>query len=384
MFPGRVRRRLPDQRWTKDIWDAYCVRLKEYLTLPELDQKYRVDDPDPTESEDPDDFLAAMTPEMWEMPPSMFSGESPSEEEISELVGGKSLRLHTFKYPEAGISYSYEDWKQGKTIKSFIEKRKDYSRSPPSEHQYQSISLQDEFRKDGLQVIVRISSIDLTPENPCYQGDDDFHVDGLLNEHIVATSRYYYDVENITEAYISFQQEDELDPYECRIGMDAMHKIFGLPVIKNSEGFTLWTPRLQTLGSVVTYQGRFLAWANSLRHKNKSFSLEDATRPGHQRYITLFLVDPHYRICSTRNVPPQQHEWWRESVLANVDSLNRLPQELADLIMDETKDWPVGVMEAEKWKHESDAERERAREVQIRAVDYSDFEVLSFSARKTL
>ena len=27
----------------------------------------------------------------------------------------------------------------------------------------------------------------------------------------------------------------------------------------------------------------------------------------------LSLVDPHYRICSTMNVPPQRHDWAREA-----------------------------------------------------------------------
>jgi hypothetical protein len=171
----------------------------------------------------------------------------------------------------------------------------------------QSISLQDDFREQGLQIIVRVSTIDLTPENTSYQGDDDFHVDGLLNEHIVGVARYYYDVENFTDARISFQQEDDLNPFEFRLGVDAMNKIFGLP------HFELGQPnprKLQTLGSVRTNQGRFLAWSNSLRYKTRPFTLEDNSRPGHQRFISLYLVDPHYRICSTQNVPAQQHEEW--------------------------------------------------------------------------
>jgi hypothetical protein len=37
--------------------------------------------------------------------------------------------------------------------------------------------------------------------------------------------------------------------------------------------------------------------------------LQDKTEPGHCRFLTLSLVDPTYRICSTRNVPPQQTDW---------------------------------------------------------------------------
>jgi len=66
----------------------------------------------------------------------------------------------------------------------------------------------------------------------------------------------------------------------------------------------------QDLGSVSTPQGRLLAFPNTLQHKVEGFELIDKTRPGHRRFLVLWLVDPHYRICSTRNVPPQQESWW--------------------------------------------------------------------------
>ncbi|KAJ5860570.1 uncharacterized protein N7529_007880 [Penicillium soppii] len=139
--------------------------------------------------------------------------------------------------------------KRGRTAKPFIDRREDPGDSPHTDHIYQSISLQDNFREQGLQIIVRVSSIDLTPENPTFQGDDDFHVKGLLNEHIAGVTRYYYDVENITDTRIPFQQEDDLDPFEFRLGVDAMHKIFGLPLF---EGEECYPQKLQTLGSVGT------------------------------------------------------------------------------------------------------------------------------------
>ena len=45
------------------------------------------------------------------------------------------------------------------------------------------------------------------------------------------------------------------------------------------------------------------------------FELADATKPGHRRFIALWLVDPHKRIISTANVPPQQLSWWAESLV---------------------------------------------------------------------
>lgn len=41
--------------------------------------------------------------------------------------------------------------------------------------------------------------------------------------------------------------------------------------------------------------------------------LQDPTRPGHRRFLALWLVDPHTRIVSTANVPPQQRAWWEET-----------------------------------------------------------------------
>ncbi|KAK4863157.1 hypothetical protein LT330_001935 [Penicillium expansum] len=355
--------KLPGGIWTQETWDDYCIKAKEYLSLPELDQKYRVQHQDPWEPQDePEDIIGSITPSMCESWESADLWNKPIE--------WKWERLHTFKYPEAGASYSYEDWKSGKTAKPFIDRREDRGDSPHTDHVYQSISLQDDFREQGLQIVIRVSSIDLTPENPSYQGDDDFHVDGLRNEHIVGVTRYYYDVENITDARISFQQEDDINPFEFRLGVDAMHKIFGLPLFEGEE----YRPRkLQTLGSVGTNQGRFLAWSNSLRYKTRPITLDDKSRPGHQRFISLFLVDPHYRICSTQNVPAQQHKEWRDAVLGEMACFTKLPQEIADTIMDQTGDWPIGSAEAQKWKYDSEAERHRAREVQSSEVDYYSF-----------
>lgn len=145
----------------------------------------------------------------------------------------KWTRLNTFSYPGAGISFSYEHWKNGKTWKAIIEKgrsKDDICNNVPipnRDHLYQNICLQDVFRTKGLQVIVRVSSIELTPETPCYLGDSDFHVDGLLKEHIVTTSRYYYHVENVGESRISFQQENHLDEWDYTTEPDVIHRIFG-------------------------------------------------------------------------------------------------------------------------------------------------------------
>ena len=65
----------------------------------------------------------------------------------------------------------------------------------------------------------------------------------------------------------------------------------------------------QELGSVVTKEGRIITFPNTLQHQVSPFSLADASKPGHRKILALFLVDPHTRIISSANVPPQREDW---------------------------------------------------------------------------
>ncbi|EAW12426.1 DUF4246 domain-containing protein [Aspergillus clavatus NRRL 1] len=179
-------------------------------------------------------------------------------------------------------------------------------------HQYYSISLQERFRTKGLQIIVQVTSINLTPDHPTYAGDQEFHVAGMLNEHIVATAVYYYDVNNISGANISFEQEAVIDNNSFNVeNEDFINKVWDIPDCDVPEDDEPWQfpQALQTLGAITISSGQFLAWPNTLRSKAESFSLEDSSRPGHLRFVTLCLVDPHYQICSIKNVPPQRRDW---------------------------------------------------------------------------
>jgi hypothetical protein len=70
------------------------------------------------------------------------------------------------------------------------------------------------------------------------------------------------------------------------------------------------------------------------------------------QYITLGLVDPNYRLCSTRNVPPQQHEWWAEMAMENAQL--PLPAELRNMIMDMTGEQPMSLRDAKVYRRERD------------------------------
>lgn len=73
------------------------------------------------------------------------------------------------------------------------------------------------------------------------------------------------------------------------------------------------------------------------QHRVSPFRLQDPTKPGHRRFIALWLVDPTKRIISTANVPPQQQTWWLESVFGSTkeakdQSVAKLPAELVSLL----------------------------------------------------
>ncbi|RAL06716.1 DUF4246 domain-containing protein [Aspergillus homomorphus CBS 101889] len=356
--------------WSSEQWESHCAKVREYLTLPDVDPKYRVFEHEPGDPPETEDLLAWMTPEMW---------ASPAR--VEEIIRAKFMRLHRFSYPEPGISYTYEDWKRGQTANPIFGPWPcDHEFDSPRNHDYYSVSLEDQFRKQGLQVIVQVFSMDLTPEGcgddgaHAYLGDPEFHVDGMLNEHIVATAHFCYSAENITESRISYQQRDRLHISGHQPDPFCIYKVYGIPPSPGPGEDTNALP-LQTLGSVAVTQGRFLMWPNALRYKRLPFSLLDPSRPGHQRCVVLWLVDPHYRICSTRNVPPQQHGWWRNAVLANsaTTPLSTLPQELMDMVMKKTGPWPMQLSEALQYKADSEKEREEAVPHQLSHIQAYDF-----------
>ena len=95
----------------------------------------------------------------------------------------------------------------------------------PSPHEHYTVDLAKTWREKGLQVIVKLASIELTPDNPEYEGGN-WHIEGMLNEHIAATSIFYYDVENTTKSCISFLQEAHLDDMSMNYEQDE--HLYGL------------------------------------------------------------------------------------------------------------------------------------------------------------
>ena len=110
---------------------------------------------------------------------------------------------------------------------------------------------------------------------------------------------------------------------------------------------------LQDLGRVFLSEGRLIAVPNVLQRRMEPFALEDATcGRGCKRFLTLYLVDPHYRVCSTRNVPPQQHMWWWQAAggdrLVASWAARGVPPEVVECIGREVGEWPIGMEEARR------------------------------------
>ncbi|CAG8888095.1 unnamed protein product [Penicillium egyptiacum] len=248
------------------------------------------------------DLLASMQPWQWN-----------SSEELEELILAKNKRLYAVRGVEPGTSFAYDEWKTGEnTGRAIMPKWSEPDGTPlipDPDHQYYSISLQDQ--SEGLQIIVRVSTIELTPEKPLYGGDPHHNVAGILNEHIVSTATCYFDMHNIKNAKVSFQQETKIDSYDFNIAeFLAMDRLFDVPEWPYDSDDPCSPDALQTMGSIpISRNGQFLAWPNTLQSKAEPFSLAEPLRPGYLRFATLWLVDPHYRICSTQNVPPQDPSW---------------------------------------------------------------------------
>ncbi|MFF0075491.1 DUF4246 domain-containing protein [Streptomyces sp. NPDC005494] len=157
-----------------------------------------------------------------------------------------------------------------------------------------------DLRGRGLQVIVKLATIQLTPEKPEYPGGS-WHVEGMLNERIVSTGIYYWDSENITESRLSFRAALDDPDYEQNDD-NGLRDVYGL---EDEDALN------QTLGSASTPAGRCLAFPNILQHRVGSFRLADPARPGCRKILAFFLVDPSERVVSTSDVPPQQP--WSET-----------------------------------------------------------------------
>ncbi|AXE24753.1 DUF4246 domain-containing protein [Streptomyces globosus] len=172
-----------------------------------------------------------------------------------------------------------------------------------------------DLRGRRLQVIVKLATVHLTPEQPEYPGGS-WHVEGMLNERIVSTGIYYWDSENITESRLGFRAALD-DPYYEQNDGNGVREVYGL---EDEDALN------QVLGSVPTPAGRCLAFPNVLQHRVDAFRLADPARPGHRKILAFFLVDPSETIVSTSDVPPQQP--WAGTATMTLEQAKQYREEL--------------------------------------------------------
>ncbi|KAL1709592.1 hypothetical protein EV121DRAFT_194461 [Schizophyllum commune] len=206
-----------------------------------------------------------------------------------------------------------------------------------------------------LQLIIKLANIVLMPENPVHPGED-WHFDGLWNEGIVLTFMYYFDLENVQEARVSFREGTTEPMYHSKDDHMCMETLYG---IEDGE------PCVQQVGSIAIKSGRCVAYPNIYQHKMSPLKLKDPAQPGNCKILTLFLVDPNRRIPSATEVPPQQADAVRE-VLLNAERDNffsKLPPELIDAIVanvDGLLSWEEAVRTREEMMEERAARVESA------------------------
>ncbi|TPX73585.1 hypothetical protein CcCBS67573_g05133 [Chytriomyces confervae] len=179
-----------------------------------------------------------------------------------------------------------------------------------------------------LQVIVKMASIRLTPENPVYNGGN-WHLEGMENEAIAATGIVYYDMSNITSSRLTFRSiydegDGSLFVYD-QSDHAGLEKVFGF----ESNGNSVNT---QICGQIEARAQRAVVFPNFLHHRVEEFELEDKTKPGFRRILAFFLVHPEVNVHSTRTVAMQQREWVAQDLFGLVFK-RKLPFEIVEKIV---------------------------------------------------
>ncbi|KAK5632541.1 hypothetical protein RRF57_008255 [Xylaria bambusicola] len=278
-------------------------------------------------------FVAAAVP-LWELSNPRITQDPQGDEEDFYIPEGVVYDRPPLQEGEEEEDYldsdEYLDWRNEHRVLTWPEPD-DYDPS-----RARSADMRPNFRAQfpgGIQVIFKLANIHLSPSNPKYEGGS-LHIEGALNDGIVATALFYYDCENITESALTFHHA--VDAEELRM----------IPPQSEYESLERWLgistddAALQLLGRVITREGRFIAFPNVLAHQVQPFELVDKSRQGHRKILAMFLVDPHKRVLSTSVVPPQRKDWWAQEV-RKVSPLRELPREIFDSIIDFVHGFPM-------------------------------------------
>ncbi|KAL3471635.1 hypothetical protein BJX99DRAFT_263036 [Aspergillus californicus] len=321
----KLPRKEDEKKLSTEEYEAMCAQVEAYLQEPESKDKV-----------------------LWnQIRTRDIPGDWKSSWGLLYTTLTKYANTFIFEHSDPGTAYSYEDWKAGRTGKTIVGpanqdwvcrldwELSQFFRSNPwltcnewmyqpkaedaANHQSYTVALQDDFREQGLQVVVKIHSIELDPETtPSFPGEE-WHTAGNANERIVANAIYALDSENMSEPQICFRQRCNQGAHTWvydRLGAWDSDSENEEPDVFLT--YALWdlgfenlqsSPAWQQLGEVKMPPGRLISFPNAFQRRIGPLQLQDKTKSGHCRFLTLYLVDPTYRLCSTRNVPPQQPGW---------------------------------------------------------------------------
>jgi hypothetical protein len=208
---------------------------------------------------------------------------------------------------------------------------------------------ENSLKNRQLQVIVKLANVVLDPKNPTYPGGS-WHVEGMANERIVASGIYYYESENISESLLSFRKHVEA-PRHLRVNRDENKCLAWY------YGVEPGTQLNEHLGSVETLSGRCIAFPNLFQHQVQPFELLDKSKPGIRKILVFFLVDPQAPIYSTANIPPQQQEWYADSLRNHVPEFHRMPKDVVNIIVSNVRGCPMSLEEAKAHREKLMVER---------------------------
>ncbi|KAJ2847315.1 hypothetical protein GGI22_006011 [Coemansia erecta] len=185
------------------------------------------------------------------------------------------------------------------------------------------------LRGEELQVAVEMQNIQLTPDEP-ETTNIKWQNSGIPTDKIVATSIWYYDVENVVVSDIKFRdpigEHEELSLINNILEKKVFSYVYGVTDdIGKGYGYS------QPSGSTEIKSGRAVCFPNSYQYCKPLVKLADASKPGHVKMLLFYFAHPGVRLPSTSIVAPQQQDWWAERAFA-VPPFKNLPGELCHMI----------------------------------------------------
>ena len=225
------------------------------------------------------------------------------------------------------------------------------------------VDLKKEFWNIGLQFVLHIQEINLTPNRPHFKGEE-WHVQGQRNERTCATATYVYSSDNTTSASLSFRRRVHVE--EASLAKDYIQEPPFAPEIYDAES---GDPVIQYMSEIELREGRVLTYPNIFQTRLLPFELKDPSKPGHVKLLTMHLIDSNRRMMSTTMVPPQRRDWWADEIRRQNARIYRLPTEVWERIVDMVEGYSICMDEAERIRREFMKERAEFQKKHTKAME---------------